>query len=165
MPDTVATSAAASSPKPPGALIESAAALAIAASLCFIPSVCTAGTDSDWALYQCVVQGDRGACQVVPPEPARYDEQRIEPGPYARYLMYTGRSKAEAITMARHVGESPRLVLVRVVHTELTSLQKYERWQGHPVPQDRAEIILSESIDSGPMSDGKSIAGAPASAP
>jgi hypothetical protein len=52
------------------------------------------------------------------------------PGPYARYLMYVGASKTDAIAQAMARGERPSLVAVEPIRVaqQLNSYERYQRW-------------------------------------
>lgn len=56
--------------------------------------------DASYQSYRCVVLADGGACQAWTHPPQARVEERLEPGSYALYLMYLGRSQGDALASA-----------------------------------------------------------------
>ncbi|WP_280151649.1 hypothetical protein [Piscinibacter sp. XHJ-5] len=96
--------------------------------------------------YRCVVLGDRDACPTpVAQSPVRLEE-RIEPGPIAKYYVYQGMDRDAAIEKARASGELPTRLLVRVKTVELTDKEKYDRFiAGGARPKTVEEVVVASA--------------------
>lgn len=102
--------------------------------------------DASYQSYRCVVLADGGACQARTHPPQARVEERLEPGSYALYLMYLGRSQGDALASAARIGEFPVRRVVRVTQRPLTEREKYERYLGHDIAPAKAEETLSTRL-------------------
>jgi hypothetical protein len=109
---------------------------------------CTAqaSNDASYKLYRCTVLGDSSACAAAPRSPAVRVEERLVPGPYARYLIYLGHSQSDALASAGRIGEFPVRRVVRITERQLTDLEKYERYLGRDVAPATTEETLSVEL-------------------
>jgi hypothetical protein len=103
-----------------------------------------AGEPPGHRTYRCTVLGESAACPPATVAPPVQTIERIEPGPYARYLMIRlGRDRDAALAEAARVGEYPVRRVVSVTTRPLTDIERYERWVGRAVPPERTEVNLS----------------------
>jgi hypothetical protein len=100
--------------------------------------------DPGYRAYRCVVLGDSSACIKTASPPEMFVEERIEIGPYARYLMsQRGLSRDAASEQASTIGEYPVRRVVSVSTRTLSSFERYERVNGRPVTAARTEVTIS----------------------
>ena len=81
--------------------------------------------------YRCVVLGDTRACPPGTPKPLQRSEQRLELGPYGKYLMHRGLSREQAARKAREeAGEQPMLTVVQTTCRPLSGWEMQQRYLG-----------------------------------
>jgi hypothetical protein len=85
-------------------------------------------SDHGYSVYRQVVLGDTSVSVNRDSNEGRGEDVRV-PGGYARYLMYVGQSKADALEHAARVGELPGLAPAAAagVHSGFSSQELYRR--------------------------------------
>lgn len=96
------------------------------------------------AVYRCRVLGDTSACASLRTQDLGSACEPV-PGSYARYLMYLGRSKDQAIAEASSRGESPTWRLAkRPVPRQLTGEEAHEKYLGRTLPPE-AQVAAEDA--------------------
>jgi hypothetical protein len=98
--------------------------------------------DPQYRAYRITVLGDTRDSPAAPQASSPRIEERIEPGSFARYLMFLGQARADALVAAERTGELPIRRVVSVTEPVLSDAQKHERYLGHDVAS-RVEQTLS----------------------
>jgi hypothetical protein len=94
------------------------------------PALAQNAYETHTARYRCVVLGDTPSCERTVPTTLTRIEERLEPGSRARYLMFLGADKAQAIEMARASGENPTRSVVRITRRSFSSREAYDQVMG-----------------------------------
>jgi hypothetical protein len=95
--------------------------------------------------YRCVVLGDTRACPPSTPKPLQRSEERLELGPYGKYLMYRGLSREQAARKAREeAGERPTLMVVQTRCRPLSGWEMHQRYLGERLqPPECVSTVVS----------------------
>jgi hypothetical protein len=105
-------------------------------------SVWAQAEDAQVQAYRFTVLGDARDRPAPPKASSPRVEERIEPGSYARYLMFLGHARSDALVQAERAGELPVRRVVSIIEPVLSDAQKHERYLGHDVAA-RVETTLS----------------------
>jgi hypothetical protein len=95
--------------------------------------------------YRCVVLGDSRACPPSMPKPLQRTEQRVELGPYGKYLMFRGLSREQAAQKAREeAGEQATLMVVQTQCRPLSDWEMHQRYLGAKLqPPECVDTVVS----------------------
>jgi hypothetical protein len=102
--------------------------------------------DPAYERYRCEELGYSSACKASPSLPSMRIEERLEPGSYARYLMYLGQSEDDALASAALIGEFPVKRIVRVTERQLSGEEKHQRFLAGTPQTARTEQTLSATV-------------------
>lgn len=114
-----------------------------------LPALAQNAYEQHTARYRCNVLGDTSSCTQQAPRSSTRIEEWIEPGLRARYLMFLGADKAEAIELARASGESPTRSIVRVTQRSFSSKEAYDHLMGTPHFAVESVERLYSAVDRG----------------
>jgi len=110
-----------------------------------VPATSAAQDSADFRQYRCTVLGEKSACPKASTAPADRTEVRVEPGPYALYLMHLGQKADDAIEEARGIGERPLRRTVRITTRQFTPMEAHERYLGRLGAPVEVQQILAEA--------------------
>jgi hypothetical protein len=112
------------------------------------PALAQNAYETHTARYRCVVLGDTPSCERTVPATLTRIEERLEPGPRARYLMFLGADKAQAIEMARTSGEDPTRSVVRITRRSFSSREAYDQsWARRTSRSSRSRRSTAQWIE------------------
>lgn len=106
----------------------------------------TASLDRGYATYRHTVLGDTTAQWPAVSNSNAVADPRV-PGAYARYLMYLGHSKADAIAQAELAGEVPGVADAHATR-EPTRFTSYEAYQRTVQGRSEAEILANRATNA-----------------
>jgi hypothetical protein len=124
-------------------------ALLISLAVICLPTFAQSFVQTDEAKYRCAVLGETRSCKPPEPLPLVRIEDRLELGAQAKYLMYLGASRDEAIEKARRLGEHPLRRTVRITTRELTGYETWARAMGQNIAPYEWSETLSVTVDAG----------------
>jgi len=92
--------------------------------------------------YRCVVLGNSDACPAPSAQSPVQIEERVEPGPIAKYYLHLGMDREAAMEKARAQGEVPTRLVVRVTTVALTDKEKYDNFLGNVPHRKTIEQVV-----------------------
>ncbi len=114
-----------------------------------LSSPAMAQADSGEEAYRRAVLGNSSIGQPAAADTSPRIAERVQPGSYAKYLIYLGRDKDDALEAASRIGEQPVRQTLRITPQRLTSTEAHERYLGGATrPDVQVEILAEERIDA-----------------
>jgi hypothetical protein len=111
----------------------------------------TASVDRGYAIYRHTVLGDTTAQRSGASNPSSDADSRV-PGAYARYLMYLGNSKTDAIDKAVRVGEVPGAADSDASRRS-ARFTSYEAYQYTVLGRSQAQILSRRATNASMAAD------------
>lgn len=108
-----------------------------------------AQADDGSEAYRQAVLGESSLAKPTGADTSSRIVERVEPGSYAKYLIYLGRDKDDALAAASRIGEQAVRQTLRITPQRLTGTEAHEQYlAGSTQANVQVELLAEERIDA-----------------